>query len=106
MAAKRKSDSDWVSWVVIAVLFLVGLAPIALVVLLVKLFGRDGKQRTRGAAAADRSSPTVRCRSARPAQQAARKSHPVAEKKNPTPKTQNRGHCGGGYWYSWSERPH
>jgi len=46
MAAKRKSDSDWVSWVVIAVLFLVGLAPIALVVLLVKLFGRDGKQRT------------------------------------------------------------
>lgn len=46
MAAKRKSDSDWVSWVVIAVLFLVGLSPIALVVLLVKLFGRDGKQRT------------------------------------------------------------
>lgn len=46
MAAKRKSDSDWVSWVVIAVLFLVGLAPIALVVLLVKLFGRDSKQRT------------------------------------------------------------
>ena len=46
MAAKRKSDSDWVSWVMIAVLFLVGLAPIALVVLLVKLFGRDGKQRT------------------------------------------------------------
>ena len=36
MAAKRKSDSDWVSWVVIAVLFLVGLSPIALVVLLVK----------------------------------------------------------------------
>ena len=46
MAAKRKSDSDWVSWVVIAVLFLVGLSPIALVVLLVKLFGRDGKKRT------------------------------------------------------------
>ena len=35
MAAKRKSDSDWVSWVVIAVLFMVGLSPIALVVLLV-----------------------------------------------------------------------
>ncbi|MEI3304572.1 MAG: hypothetical protein V8R40_00205 [Dysosmobacter sp.] len=30
----------------IAVLFLVGLCPIALVVLLVKLFGRDGKKRT------------------------------------------------------------
>ncbi len=26
MAAKRKSDSDWVSWVVIAVLFMVGLS--------------------------------------------------------------------------------
>ena len=34
MAAKRKSDSDWVSWVVIAVLFMVGLSPIALVGLL------------------------------------------------------------------------
>ena len=45
MAAKRKSDSDWVSWVVIAVLFMVGLSPIALVVLLVVSIGVSAHSR-------------------------------------------------------------
>ena len=44
MAAKRKSDSDWVSWVVIAVLFMVGLSPIALVVLLIKLYPQHAEE--------------------------------------------------------------
>ena len=45
--ASRKHDpkSDAGSWVLIAVLFLVGLWPIALAVLLFKLFGRDGQTR-------------------------------------------------------------
>ena len=45
--ASRKHDpkSDAGSWVLIAVLFLVGLWPIALAVLLFKLFGRDGQKR-------------------------------------------------------------
>lgn len=43
--ASRKNNpkSDAASWVLIAVLFLVGLWPIALAVLLFKLFGKDGR---------------------------------------------------------------
>ena len=40
---KKKGDDDWFSWAVIVFLFAVNLWPIALVLLLVKLFGRDGK---------------------------------------------------------------
>lgn len=45
--ASRKNNpkSDAASWVLIAVLFLVGLWPIALAVLLFKLFGKDGQKR-------------------------------------------------------------
>ena len=45
--ASRKNNpkSDAASWVLIVVLFLVGLWPIALAVLLFKLFGKDGQKR-------------------------------------------------------------
>ena len=39
----RKNDTG--SWILIAVLFVVGLWPIALIVLFVKLFGADEKKR-------------------------------------------------------------
>lgn len=44
--ASRKNNpkSDAASWVLIVVLFLVGLWPIALAVLLFKLFGKDGQK--------------------------------------------------------------
>ncbi len=38
---KRKEDSDWFSWALIVFLFLVELWPIALILLLAKLFGKD-----------------------------------------------------------------
>ena len=43
MATKRKKDSDWLSWVLIVILFAVGLFPVALILLLVKLFASDGR---------------------------------------------------------------
>ena len=38
---KKKEDSDWFSWALIVFLFLVELWPIALILLLAKLFGKD-----------------------------------------------------------------
>lgn len=49
MATKRKKDSDWLSWVLIVILFAVGLFPIALVLLLIKLFASDGKGKKQAA---------------------------------------------------------
>lgn len=43
--AKKKGEGDWLSWGLIAVLFLFGLWPIGLILLLVKLFGGDGKKK-------------------------------------------------------------
>lgn len=46
MAAKRsKKNSDVGSWVLIAILFGIGLWPIALIVLFFKLFGKDEKKK-------------------------------------------------------------
>ena len=41
---KKKKDDDWLSWAVIVFLFVVNLWPVALIVLLAKLFGGDGKK--------------------------------------------------------------
>ena len=43
--AKKKGEGDWLSWGLIAVLFLFGIWPIGLILLLVKLFGGDGKKK-------------------------------------------------------------
>ena len=42
---KKKKDEDWFSWAVIVFLFIVNLWPVALIVLLAKLFGGDGKKK-------------------------------------------------------------
>lgn len=42
--ANKKKDNEWVSWGLIIFLFLIGLSPIALILLLVKLFGSDTKK--------------------------------------------------------------
>jgi len=58
--SKKNKDSDWFIWALIIFLFVVGLSPIALILLLVKLFGGDGKKKkktttsSRGAGAAAR----------------------------------------------------
>jgi len=39
--SKKNKDSDWFIWALIIFLFVVGLSPIALILLLVKLFGGD-----------------------------------------------------------------
>jgi len=41
---KKNKGSDWQAWALIVFLFAVGLSPIALILLLVKLFGGDGKK--------------------------------------------------------------
>ena len=41
---KKKGDDDWFSWAVIVFLFVINLWPIALILLLAKLFGKDGKK--------------------------------------------------------------
>ena len=46
MAAKRnKKNSDAGSWVLIVILFAIGLWPIALILLFFKLFGKDEKKK-------------------------------------------------------------
>ena len=42
---KKKKDDDWLSWGVIVFLFLINLWPVALIVLLAKLFGGDNKKK-------------------------------------------------------------
>ena len=47
MAGRQKktvSDTGWGIWAAIVVLFALGIWPIALILLLVKLFGKDSKQ--------------------------------------------------------------
>lgn len=51
MAAKNK-DGDWLSWGLIVFLFIIGLSPLALLLLLVKLFGGDDGKKTAKAAPA------------------------------------------------------
>lgn len=45
MEENPKKDGEWGSWGLIIVLFAVGLGPIALILLLIKLFGKDGKRK-------------------------------------------------------------
>ena len=42
---KKKKDNDWVSWALIVFLFMIGLSPIALILLFIKLFGNDEKKK-------------------------------------------------------------
>jgi len=42
--SKKEKDSGWLVWVLIVVLFVIGLTPVALILLLVKLFGGKGKR--------------------------------------------------------------
>ena len=44
MAEKRKPDEEWKSWALIVALFVFGLSPIALILLLIKLFGKDEEE--------------------------------------------------------------
>ena len=41
---KKKEEDDWFSWAVIVFLFFINLWPVALILLLAKLFGKDTKQ--------------------------------------------------------------
>jgi len=43
-SSQKKQDNDWTSWVILILLFSIGLWPIALVFLFVKLFGSDEKK--------------------------------------------------------------
>ena len=45
MAGKKQKQEGVGAWIAIVILFAVGLWPIALVMLLVKLFGNDGQKR-------------------------------------------------------------
>lgn len=45
MAKNQKKDNDWIAWVVIVFLFAVGLSPLALLLLFIKLFKGDGKKK-------------------------------------------------------------
>lgn len=45
MAGKKQKQEGVGAWVAIVILFAIGLWPIALVMLLVKLFGNDGQKR-------------------------------------------------------------
>ena len=45
MAEKPKKDNDWVAWALIVFLFAVGLSPLALLLLFVKLFKGDSKKK-------------------------------------------------------------
>lgn len=42
---RKKTDNDWVSWALIVFLFAVGVWPVALFLLFIKLFGSDEKQK-------------------------------------------------------------
>ena len=44
MAKRKEKDEDWKSWAIIVFLFAVGIWPIALLMLFVKLFGSDEKK--------------------------------------------------------------
>ena len=48
MAGKKQKQEGVGAWIAIVILFAVGLWPIALVMLLVKLFGNDGQKRRFG----------------------------------------------------------
>ena len=41
----KKTDNDWKSWALIVILFALGIWPVALILLLVKLFGSDGREK-------------------------------------------------------------
>ena len=43
--SKKKGEGDWLSWGLIAFLFLFGIWPVGLILLLVKLFGGEGKKK-------------------------------------------------------------
>ena len=50
MAGKKQKQEGVGAWIAIVILFAVGLWPIALVMLLVKLFGNDGQKDQKGRA--------------------------------------------------------
>ena len=45
MAANKRQNGDWISWVLIVFLFGIGIWPVALILLFVKLFGSDEKKK-------------------------------------------------------------
>ena len=45
MAKKPQKDNDWVAWALIVFLFAVGLSPLALLLLFLKLFKGDDKKK-------------------------------------------------------------
>ena len=56
--ASKKNDNEWLSWGLIIFLFIIGLSPIALILLFVKLFGDDEKK-PRSAASGQTTSARV-----------------------------------------------
>ena len=50
MSAKRQKDEGWISWGLIVLLFIFGLSPLALVLLVLKLFGVGSGEKKRQAA--------------------------------------------------------
>jgi len=49
VAVEEKKDNEWLSWGLIIILFAVGLSPIALILLFIKLFGGDEKKKSAAA---------------------------------------------------------
>ena len=58
---QKNKDNDWFAWALIIGLFAIGLSPIALILLFVKLFGKDEKQkRGSGNAASSGAAPKAK----------------------------------------------
>ena len=79
-SGQKKQDNDWTSWVILILLFSIGLWPIALVFLFVKLFGSDEKK-NRTEAPPLQTQPT----SAQPARSSGKKSGKAVRKMTKSP---------------------
>lgn len=75
----NKKDNEWLSWGLIIFLFMIGLSPIALILLFVKLFGSDEKKKSVSEAAHPRTTGKVNSGRATAAVKKVTKS-PVAKK--------------------------
>jgi len=73
---KKDKDSDWFVWALIIFLFAVGLSPIALILLLVKLFGGDKKKQK---SSARRSASAAKPKGTKAAAQSAMKTPATKE---------------------------
>ena len=60
MAGKKQKQEGVGAWIAIVILFAVGLWPIALVMLLVKLFGNDGQKRRQAPPPLQTAAPELR----------------------------------------------